>query len=319
MALTNFQVFQQYLYSTLQERITQNIELFNSATRGALILGAGNNLGDYSDMALYARISGLVRRRNVYGSGAVSHTSLSMLLETSVKVAAGTPPVDIDPSWFSWINKSPDEAGVVIGKQLAEDTLSDMVNTSIKSLIAAILNVGATVVYDGTAAVNSLGTLNNGARLFGDKAQEIGVWIVHSQPMFDIFGAALTNANELFTFGTVKVVQDGFGRPFVITDAPDLVYTSSGTKYRTLGLVPGASMVQRNDDFLFNVQTNNGDENIGRTWQAEWTYNMALKGFAWDKTNGGASPTNAALATGTNWDQFATSIKDLPGVLVNSQ
>jgi hypothetical protein len=67
------------------------------------------------------------------------------------------------------------------------------------------------------------------------------------------------------------------------------------------------------------VEITNGNENISRTWQAQWSFNLGLKGFAWDKTNGGKSPTTAALTTGTNWDKFATSNKDLPGVLVNTQ
>lgn len=34
-----------------------------------------------------------------------------------------------------------------------------------------------------------------------------------------------------------------------------------------------------------------------------------------DIANGGKSPTDAELATGSNWDQVATSIKDTAGVL----
>lgn len=319
MSLTNLQVFNQYAYTTMLERITQMIQLFNTATRGALVLRAGTNQGDYSDETFYSRISGLIRRRDAYGSGDVAAVDLTMLLATSVKVASGTPPVNIDPHWWQWIQRSPDEAGVVLGLQLAEDTLADMVNTAIKSLIAALTNVGATVVYDGTAGNISLAKLNTSQALFGDRMQDIGVWIMHSKPVVDIYGSALTNTEQLFQFGNVQVRQDGFGRPFVVTDAPDLPYTSSGQKYHTLGLVPGAAIVERNNDYTENIETKNGKENITRTFQAQWTYNLGLKGFAWDKTNGSYSPTNAALGTGTNWDKVATSVKDLPGVLVNTQ
>jgi hypothetical protein len=40
--------------------------------------------------------------------------------------------------------------------------------------------------------------------------------------------------------------------------------------------------------------------------------------MSWDKTNGGRSPTSAALAVGTNWDRTATSIKDLGGVVLRT-
>lgn len=319
MSLTNFQVFNQYAYSAMLELITQQIALFNAATKGGITLRSAANQGDYADTALYSRISGLVRRRNAYGSGAVGHKELAMLLATTVKVAAGTAPVDIDQHWWTWIQRSPEEAGVVLGKQLAEDTLQDMLNTALKAFVAATTNVGATVVYDGTGGTPTLNTLNAGARLFGDRAQDIACWLMHSKSMFDIFDVSLTNTAKLFDFGTVKVIHDGFGRPFVVSDAPDLAYTSSGAKYHIAGLVPGGILVEQNNDFFDNTQVNNGDENIGRTYQAQWTYNLGLKGYAWDKTSGGASPSNSALGTGTNWDKFATSVKDVSGILVNVQ
>lgn len=318
MSLANLKVFNQYAYTAFLELLNHNIQLFNSATRGGLVLRAGNNQGDYSDIALYSRISGLIRRRDAYGSGTVSAKDLAMLQQTSVKVAAGTPPVNIDPHWWQWIMRSPDEAGVVLGKQMAEDTLADMLSVAIKSYVAALTNVGATVIYDGTAGNQTLAKLVAGAALFGDRSQEIMCWVQHSKPMTDLWQGNLTNAVNLFTFGTVKIVADGFGRPFIITDQPDLVYTSSGTKYHTLGLASGASLIEQNPDYIDNIETKNGDENITRTWQAQWSYNVGLKGFSWDKTAGGHSPSNAALATGTNWVKFATETKDLAGVIVNT-
>lgn len=318
MSLANLKVFNQYAYTAFLELLSYNVQLFNAATKGGLVLRGGNNQGDYADVALYSRISGLIRRRDAYGSGAVTAKDLAMLQQTSVKVAAGTPPVNITPHWWQWIQRSPDEAGVVLGKQMAEDTLADMVSVAIKSYVAAITNVGASNVSDGTASNMTLDALNTGASLFGDRAQDINCWVIHSKPMFNLFGASLTNTAKLFLFGTVQVLNDGFGRPFVVTDQPDLVYTSAGTKYHTLGLASGGVLIEQNPDYLDNIQTLNGDENITRTWQAQWTYNVGLKGFAWDKTNGGHSPSNAALATGTNWDQYATSIKDLSGVIVNT-
>ena len=272
--------------------------------------------GDYSDIALYSRISGLIRRRDAYGTGAVTAKQLAMLQQTSVKVAAGTPPIDITPHYWQWIMRDPAEAGIMLGKQLAEDTLGDMLAVAIKGYLAALTNVGATVVSDGTAGTMTLQKMVNGAALFGDRAQEIMCWVMHSKPLFDVYGSALTNGQQLFVFGNVKVASDGFGRPLIITDQPDLVYDTN--KYHTLGLANGAALIEQNPDYVENTQTVNGDENITRSWQAQWSYNVGLKGFAWDKTAGGHSPSNAALATGTNWDRFATETKDLAGVIVNT-
>lgn len=322
MSLSTFQVFSQYAKTSAIEMLSNNIDLFNQAAKGAIILRSAANDGNFSDTALYQRISGLTRRRDAYGTGSVSEKELTMLLDTTVKVAAGTPPVRIDPHWWQWIQKSPDEAGVVLGKQLAEDKMADMLGVAVRAASAALGQVSA-VVHDGTADVLGLAGLNTGASKFGDRSQDIGCWIIHSKPVFDIYGANITNSQNLFTFGTVAIKSDHMGRPFIVADLPDLKVTdgvSSGVDlYRTLGLVSGGILIEENNDFIANEQTTNGNENIARTWQAQWSYNVGLKGFRWDKTNGGASPTDAALATATNWDRYATADKDLPGVLIKSR
>lgn len=319
MALSDLAVFSEYAYSTMTEMQDQQIGLFNAATRGGLVLQSGNHQGDYSDEAMWAKISGLVRRRNAYGSGTVAEKVLEHLTETSVKVAAGTPPVRIDPGMMKWIQRSPEEAGVVVGKQMAEDSIADMLNTAVLVYAAAIGQV-ANVVYDhSSTGVMSLVALNKGAAKFGDRAGAIVAWVMHSKSAFDIYGEALTNANRLFVFGNVRVIEDGFGRPLVVTDSPNLITAGTPDTYAALGLTPGAVLVSQNGDFTDNVETKNGDENIIRTYQAEWSYNVGIQGFAWDKTNGGKSPTNAALGTATNWDRYATSDKDLAGVLVKAQ
>jgi hypothetical protein len=320
MALSDLSVFSEYVYSTLTEVVAQQVELFNAASNGAIILRSGAHEGDYSDIALWAKISGLVRRRNAYGSGAVAAKELEHLLDTMVKIAAGTPPVNMPPSMFTWIQRNEEEGGVVVGQQLAGDMLADMLNTAIMAYVAALTGeADVTHDYSATGTVD-LAVLNTGASKFGDRATEIRAWMLHSKVMFDIFGSALANTEALFNFGTVAVRQDGFGRPFIVTDSPSLVNaTPDPDVYRTLGLVPAAIVVEANNDFDDNLETSNGDENIQRTYQAEWTYNLGIKGYSWDKATGGKSPNDAALATANNWDRYATSHKDTAGVLVLSQ
>lgn len=319
MPLSSLQVFSEFVYSTANELVAQEVNKFNAASNNALVLRSAANLGDYDDEASWKKIAGLVRRRNAYGSGAVSAVNIEQLLNSSVKVAAGTPPVSIDPGMLRWIQKSPEEAGVVIGQQLAEDSLADMLNTGLSALVSALTNVGASVVYDHTATGTlSLAALNSGAAKFGDRSQSIASWIMHSTQAHNLYGASIANADRLFSFGTVQVMDDGFGRPFIITDSPSLITSGVPDVYHTAGLVSGALVVEQNNDFDSNIETTNGDENIQRTYQAEWSYNLGMKGYTWDKANGGASPNDAALGTGTNWDKTATDIKDTAGVLVNT-
>lgn len=319
MGLSDFQVFNEFTYTAATEIARQQIDLFNAATGGAIILRAGNNLGDYTDESFYALIADLIRRRNVYGNGAVAEKELEMLLATTVKVASGTPPIRRDPAWFTWINREPEEAGAVYGRQLAVAMLQDMLNTAITAVAAAMSNV-AEIQHDGDDAVLDLGDLLSGASKFGDRAQAITCWVMHSKPLFDLYGNALANTAALFSFDTINIRQDGFGRRFVVTDSPALVDTvPDPDNYLTLGLTPAAVVVEQNDDFLQNIETSNGFENIRQTIQSEWSYNLGVKGFAWDKSSGGHSPNDAALASAANWDRVVTSHKDLPGVVVRTR
>ena len=320
MALSDLAVYSEYAYSSMTEVLRQKIDLFNTATGGAIQLRAAAHQGDYSDVAFFAKISGLVRRRNAYGSGNVSEKNMAHLVDTMVKVAAGTPPVRLDPGQFKWIQQNPEVAGAALGQQLAVDTMADMLNVGLGASYAA-LSAQTAVVYDATGNTSpentlSFGNLNNGQAKFGDQASTISAWVMHSKPMFDLYGKNLTNSASLFTYGNINVMRDPFGKLLVMTDSQNLVIAGTPNNYAVLGLVPGAVIIDQNNDYTANEEAKNGDENIIRTFQAEWSYNVGVKGFAWDKANGGKSPNDAALLTATNWDKYATSHKDLAGVVV---
>lgn len=322
MALSDLAVYSEYAYESMTEVLRQQIDLFNGATAGAISLSAGEHQGDFSDVAFFQKISGLVRRRNAYGTGGVSEKNLKQIVDTMVKVAAGTAPVRLDPGQFKWIQLNPETAGAALGQQLAIDTMADMLNTSLAATYAAVGQIAA-VTYDATAAVAPADlltflNLNNAQAKFGDQYSQIVAWIMHSKPLFDLYAGNLTNSSSLFNFGTVNVIRDPFGKLLVTTDSPSLVVTGTPNVYNTLGLVPGAVIVHQNNDFTANEETKNGDENIIRTYQAEWSYELGIKGFSWDKTAGGKSPTDAALKTATNWDRYATDNKDLAGVLLKT-
>lgn len=324
MALSDLAVFSEYFYTSSTEVLRQQVNLFNGATAGAIVLGAGAHQGDFSDRVMYAAVQGLVRRRNAYGSGAVVPKHLTHLIDTMVKVASGTPPLEMNPSQFLWIQRNPEEAGVVYGQQLAVQVLADMLNSGLGALYAAMAGISSNVL-DITARTTPADKMNFGALaeahgLLGDQSGGgVAAWILHSKPMFDIFQNQLNNAERLFTYGNVSVIRDPFGKMFVMTDSPALVnLAATPDVYHTFGLTQGAIVIEQNNDYIANEETKNGDENITRTFQAEWSFEMGIKGFAWDKANGGKSPTDAALLTGSNWDRIATSHKDLPGVIIES-
>ena len=318
MSLSNLAVFNDHVYTTITELLREQIDIFNAASRGAISLKVGANTGDYSERSIFGAVSGLVRRRNAYGTGSVSQKSLSNLSDISVKIAAGTPEIAIDPGQWRWIQQSPEIASAAISQQLAKAMMADMLNAAIASTASALAGV-TDVVHDVTGATpNTFGVdaSIDGAAKFGDRAGDITAWILHSASMTKWHKAAAANATNLYTYGSINVIGDPFGRIFVVTDSPSLVVSGSPNTYLNLGLVPGAVEIEDNQDFDAVTVEKTGNENIARTYQAEWSYNCRVKGFAWDKTI--KSPTDLQIASSANWDRYSTSVKDLAGVLVKS-
>lgn len=325
MALSDLAVYSEYAYSTMTEVLQQQVDLFNASTNGAILLRSAAHQGDFSDIAFFQKIDGLIRRRNAYSDAAIAQKSLKQIVDTMVKVATGTPEIRLDKGQFKWIQMNPEVAGAALGQQLAVETMADMLNTGLGATRAALLQVPE-VVNDitGNADDKDLASLAEFVRTagkFGDASARIACWVMHSKPMFDIYANSIGNAERLFVYGDVIVQRDPFGKLMVITDSPslvDAVTTPSEPVYSSLGLTTGAIILDQNDDYWANEENKNGHENIQTTFQAEWSYELGIKGFSWDKSNGGKSPTNAALLTSTNWDRYSTSHKDLAGVLLES-
>lgn len=310
----DLQMFNSQVSLAMTEIVDQEVNKFNEASRGAITLRpSGVCAGDYAIEASFKRIQGLVRRRNMYGTGDLTTVPLQQIKDVAVKVAAGTPPVEFKPSEYEWILQDPALAAVMIGEQLAPAKLQDMLNVGLSAAVAAVS--GNAAVVSAVSGSPKQADLAKAAGKFGDRSQSMVAWVLHSTTMINLWIDGLGNASNLFTYGTVNVVADPFGRVFVISDAAAL---GNGTNFNTLGLVANGLTIDQNDDFTAVMVDGVGKENITRTYQAEWSYNVGVLGYAWDTVSGGPSPTDAAIATSSNWEKIATGDKDTAGVLLQS-
>lgn len=322
MAYSDIAKFNEQTYTVMTEVLDQQTTNLVTATGGAIKLSTGLKKGDYDEKAMFGLITDLVANRDPSSTSANSTTSLTQIIERSVKRGAKTKTVGLTPETFRWIAMDSAVAAATIGQQLAVASFNDMVNISLLTCRAALAGV-ADLIYDGTAASFDAKYFVKGARKFGDRSSAIVSWIMHSSVAHDFMESNVTNGAQLFQYGTLNVKQDPTGRVIVMTDSPYLVTedgVSSGVdKYFTLGLVPGAIMVNQNNDFDAVITEDSSQVNIQRNYLANWSHNFGVKGFSWDATNGGAHPSDSALGTSTNWDKFVSSTKDCAGVLVTSR
>ncbi|MCE1032702.1 major capsid protein [Pseudomonas asiatica] len=315
MALSNMKVFNEYLKRTTIETLAQDVEKFNASSAGAIRLTTQGIDGDFLQESFWAGLHGAQRRVDRYAAnGAQASTPLAQKQYDSVKIAGGFGPILWEPSQLSWIQKNPEEALEVISRNLSEAIMADQLNTAISALAGAIGNQPtATNDVSATAGVTYV-AINNAHALFGDASQRLVAQVMTGAMYHKLVGQNLANAERLFQFSGVQVV-DILGKAVIITDAPALYEAGTPNKQKVLSLADGAAVVMDGSDLITNIETSNGKERIETTMQADYTFGLGLKGFTWDVANGGKSPTNAELSTGSNWDLVANSIKASAGVM----
>lgn len=315
MALSDMKVFNEYLKTAVIETLAQDVAKFNAASAGAIQLTTQGIDGDFLQESFWAGVHSAQRRVDRYAAnGAQAATPLAQKQYDSVKIAGGFGPVLFEPSQLSWIQKSPEEALEVISRNLSEAIMSDQLNTAIAALAAAIGNqAGAVNDVSATAGVSYI-AINGAHAKFGDASARIIAQVMTGAMYHKLIGQNLANAEKLFTFSGVTIV-DILGKAVIVTDAPALFVAGTPDKAKVLSLVSGAAVVSDGSDLITNVQTSNGKNRIETTMQADYTFGLGLKGYTWDTANGGKSPTDTEIATGSNWDLVANSVKASAGVM----
>lgn len=317
MSLSQMQVFNEYIMPATIETLGQMVDKFNAASNGSITLTTAGFDGDFLQESFFAAIHSAQRRVDRYAAqGAASATDLTQLKHSSVKVAGGFGPIRYEPSQMTWLNKPTTEGIEVASRNFAEALLRDQLNTAIAALRAAIVNQGAATTVDitaGTNAVITYNTINDSHALFGDRSADLVAQVMTGSMFHKLIGQNLTNTNRLFMQQGVTIV-DILGKAVVVTDAPSLVAAGSPGTDTVLSLAVGAATVFDGGDVISNIETSNGQTRIETTMQVDYSFGLGLKGYAWDEANGGKSPTDAEIATGSNWDKIATDIKMTAGV-----
>lgn len=314
MALTNMKVFNAQLQSMTIETVAQMVEKFNAASAGAIVLTTQGFEGDYRFENFFQSLHAAQRRVDRYATNATqAATNLAQLQEIGVKVAGGFGPIQWEPAQLSWVQANPAAALESISRNLAEAIMKDQLNTAIAAAVAAIENQSDAKWDTGTGPL-TYADINLAHAKFGDMSQLIVCDVMDGAQFHALVGQNLANSERLFSASNVQVV-DILGRRVVVTDAPALRETGTGADVKVLGLVAGGVTVYDGSDLITNIETSNGRERIVTTMQADYSFGVALKGYQWDTASGGKSPTDAELATGSNWDKVATSIKHTAGVI----
>lgn len=323
MALSQMEVFNKYFMPATIETLAQMVDQFNAASNGTIILTTEGFEGDFMMTSFFKNLASARRRVDRYASNnAVTPVDLSQDKFVEVKIAGGFGPVRYEPSQMTWLMKPTVEGVEVVSRSFAEILLQDQLNTAIAGLVAAIGNQGAATTVDvsGTKKVDYL-AMNESHAKFGDHSSQIAAQVMDGIQYHNLIALNIANGAALFQAGNVMVV-DILNRPSIVTDAPALFSAAAGddpAMRRVLGLTPGAAIVRDPRNLVTNIDTVNGKERIETTLQIDYEFSLGVKGYAWDMANGGKSPTDVEIATGSNWDLAVSNIKHSAGVIAVGQ
>lgn len=317
MSLSQMQVFNKYFMPAIIETLAQMVQKFNAASNGAIRLTTDGFEGDFLQESFFASIHSAQRRVDRYAAqAAAAATDLTQQKHSSVKIAGGFGPIRYEPSQMTWLQKPTAEGIEVASRNFAEAMMADQLNTAIAGLVAAIGNQ-PDATNDVSAATDpalSYVAMNDAHAKFGDHSGNLIAQVMNGTAYHKLIGANLVNTAQLFQAQNVRVV-DILGKPVIVTDAPALYEAGTPNKLKVLSLAESAAIVHDGSDVITNIETSNGQTRIETTMQMDYSFGLGLKGYTWDEANGGKSPSDAEISTGTNWDKVATSIKHTAGVL----
>lgn len=323
---TDLKYINPFVQSGITETLTQAAAGLFEASRGALLLSAAQKPGDFETMAFFQNIANLISRRDPTSLATVTDKKLVQSEFSRVKINRKIGPVASTRDAFRKAGLSREAMDLVVGQQAGVAMQVDMVNTTIRSLRAALAADAATYVDGGAATINTAGSngLIDGLAKRGDAADAIVCWVMHSKVFFNLVKEQIA-ANIDGVSGLVFAAGSPLtlGRPVLVTDSPDLKVVdgiSAGVDaYYTLGLTPSSAIMEETEGTEVVTQDVTGQENLIMRIQGEYAQNIGLKGYTWDKTNGGENPTDAALATGSNWDAAFADMKDRAGICIRTR
>lgn len=294
------------------ERIQDVLDVFNTASNGAVVMRSEAVQGDFDKSAFY-KVGGSIEHRDVNSDTAVTPKKIGADESVGVKIPWKYGPYSATEESFKRRARSVDEFYQLVGQDLADATVSGFIQHAFSSLSAAI-GANTNMVATGSFATDHKKLLTKGMRKFGDRFNRISIFGMDSATYFDLVDDAIDQ--KVFEEAGVVIyggVPGTMGKPVLVSDKIPA--------NKIFGLQSGAVEIVESQAPAFRSYQDNGQENLAISYRAEGTFNLNVLGYSWNTagaTPAPANPTLAQVGTGANWRKHATSDKATAGVLINT-
>lgn len=326
--IADFKIYDAEFQGGFWEGVQQQIDVFNAASNGAIVLENFDHQGNYVKEA-FDQLVDQMRIRTLSSVADVSDVKISQGEDVGVKVNWALGPVAMTRDAYMKSGRDPQEFSFTLGQQLGQLEPQFQLNAGIAALYGAVVVSGAAAtaaVYDqsglsGAAGLPTYQGLVKATAKLGDKLNSIAAWLMDGSTYAALMGDALTNyvvdsvAGAAIASGNVATL----GKPTIITDSSYLkIDAASIGSDRSLiyGLVPGAVRVRISEAPIALTAPVLGKQNIMYRFQSEGAFTVNVRGCAWS-TAAGKNPALSTLAA-DNWTLIASSIKGGPGCVAKT-
>lgn len=306
-------------------RTVEQVNLFNAASGGAILLESDPARqmaegGDFTDTARFKPIDSLVARRDNDNPGIdVDIKKLEMTGGKLIRQTLGCGPVSVTDIQARKAGKNFDmnAAMVNLGVQFADAKLLHIRNNIIAASVAAVDSAdtpSADVhVLDiargktaGAKVKATMGQLNLLLAKMGDARESVVTFLMPSAVFADLVGDSISNYQFDRVAGVTiyRDVVQAFGRTVIVADVPSLtssLTSSYYTEYAVLGLGVGALRATILYDQGIELQRDILKASSVTYVREDFDVEYEVYGMKWAVATD--NPTDAALATASNWGQ----------------
>ena len=319
--------------------LAEKLDVFNASSAGAITLMSdpaflATNPADYYEDVRFKTIASLDARANTAATGTITSLKLETLEGASVLQDRSLGPVEIADGFWRHTKATPAQVASNLGNQFAQAQLQALRNNAIAIAVGAATNAYSAAHYTDntpgaatgarvpfTAAIAE-GMLNDMA----DARDDMLVWVMPSIVFSNLITANLAYTSLDTVAGSVLnkgMAYSFMGLPILVVDAPALTTEMTSSYYTKYGvLLMGAGAVNSRIVFDDPTETDRTITTTSKitTYRGQYGVDFSVQGAKWDITNGSKNPTDATLATATNWDTDGEDHREFPIVLnlVNS-
>lgn len=304
-------IYNRQAQSAYLERIQDVLDVFNAASRGAVVLRSEAIEGDLDRQAFY-KIGGALEHRNVNSTSPVEGKKIGQDEIIGVKTPWKYGPYKATEEAFKRRARSVSEFAMLVGQDAADATMAYMVQAAFAALDASI-GGNANMVATGNFATDGKKVLTKGMRKFGDRFGRIAMFGMDAQVYFDLVDQAI--ADKIYEEAGLVVYGGTPGTMGVPVLVSDRVPSS-----KIFGLQAGAVEIVESQAPGFRLYNIDDQENLALGYRSEGTFNVNLLGYSWNSdaemSPAPSNPNLTQLGTSQNWRKYATSDKATAGVRI---